>query len=128
MRRHVALVLGVLLILVTIARAAEWTRPYVRQNCRIGWDAPTQNEDESALTDLAGFRVCVAATPGGTCQDYTFGPTVTQVRCPQIGLVEDPNFYYVRVYAFDGEEPPNESSVSNEIRVKVTAGRVIIRR
>ncbi len=44
----------------------------------LSWTAPTENEDGSALTDLAGYRVYWTRTPGGSTRSATIdNPSVT---------------------------------------------------
>jgi hypothetical protein len=94
----------------------------------LGWDPPTTNSDASPLTDLAGFRIYVSTTQG-SYGAYTLQVSAgtTTATCRQLGLYGHNQTYYVRITAIDGEETPNESTVSNELALTVTMGGVIFR-
>ena len=73
------------------------------------WDAPTTNEDGSALTDLARYRVHVGTTSGAYDESFDAGlDTMYTVD----GLSPGARYYFV-VTALDTSG--NESVFSNEV-------------
>lgn len=74
----------------------------------LSWNAPTTNEDGSALEDLAGYRLHYGTAPGQYSQVINVGYFTTA----EIGDLA-PGTYYISVTAYDIYG--NESDYSNEI-------------
>jgi hypothetical protein len=74
------------------------------------WQAPTQNVDGSALTDLAGYRVYW----GASSRNYTGNHTINSVAVTQWEATIAAGDYYFALTAFDTQD--NESAYSNEVR------------
>lgn len=75
----------------------------------LSWTAPTENEDHSILTDLAGYRVYYSPSPGASSTFVYVGPTTSA----SIGNLEPGTPHYFNVTAVDISG--NESTHSNEI-------------
>lgn len=75
----------------------------------IRWQAPTQNEDGSPLTDLGGYVVYW----GTQSRDYTNSYTIESPSTTEWEADIAPGRYYFALTAFDGEG--NESDYSNEL-------------
>ena len=75
----------------------------------LSWVAPTLNEDDSPLTDLAGYRVYYGESSGSYTDSVSVGiyPTVS------IGNLGPGKTLYFSVAAFDLNG--NESDYSNEV-------------
>ena len=74
----------------------------------LSWAAPTTNEDGSALTDLAGYKLYYGNAPGIYSNVITVGDYTTA----EIGELVS-GTYYLTVTAYDIYG--NESAFSNEI-------------
>ncbi len=95
----VCLIVFLTFVLVASAFAGEAT---------LAWDAPTTNEDGTALGDLAGFRVYYGAASGGYSSSIDVGKVTTyRVTGLTNGLT-----YYFATSAYDSAG--NESAYSNE--------------
>lgn len=70
------------------------------------WDAPTVNEDGTALTDLAGYKVYY----GTVSRSYTNSVDVGSVQSHTLNLVAGTYYFAVTAYDTSG----NESVYSNE--------------
>jgi hypothetical protein len=75
----------------------------------IRWQAPTQNEDGSPLTDLGGYVVYW----GTQSRDYSNSYTIDSPSTTQWQADIAPGRYYFALTAFDGQG--NESDYSNEL-------------
>ncbi|MCZ6619614.1 MAG: hypothetical protein O7E57_15940 [Gammaproteobacteria bacterium] len=73
------------------------------------WRAPTQNEDGSALTDLAGYVVYW----GAQSRNYTGSHTINSPTITQWDVTVSPGLYFFAVTALDSGGI--ESQYSNEI-------------
>lgn len=84
-------------------------------SAQLDWTAPTQNSDNSALTDLAGYRVkyCTGACSGGP---YTTTVDVGNVVTYTVTSLSSGTYYFV-VVAYDnvGNLSTNSSEVSKVI-------------
>jgi hypothetical protein len=64
----------------------------------LSWTAPTQNDDGSALTDLAGYKIYYGTAPGNYTQ---------QIRIDNLSVTTDlienllPKTYYIVATAFN---------------------------
>ena len=76
----------------------------------LSWNAPTTNEDGTALTDLAGYRLYYGTRSGQYDQVVTVGSYTT---AELEGLYQGTT-YYLTVTAYDIYG--NESDFSNEIQ------------
>ncbi len=76
----------------------------------VRWQAPTQNVDGSALTDLAGYRVYW----GVSSRNYTGNHTINSAAVTQWEANIAAGDYYFALTAFDTQD--NESAYSNEVR------------
>jgi len=89
-------------------------------SARITWDGSTNNANagNTALTDLAGYRVYMSTTPADPAANM-----IAQVAAnPAGGGVESfqkdnlaPGTYYFRVTAYDNASPANESVATIEV-------------
>ena len=78
----------------------------------LDWIAPTQNTDNSPLTDLAGYKVYRADVSGGP---YTWVMDLgTVLTIDDTGLIPGQTYCYV-LTALDSEIPQNESAYSMEV-------------
>jgi hypothetical protein len=82
---------------------------------RLTWTAPTQNSDNSALTDLAGYKVkyCMGACSGGP-----YGTTVNVGNVSThtlTGLASGTYYFVVVAYDTVGNDSTNSSEVSKVI-------------
>ncbi len=93
-------------------RAGEVITP-TTGSITLTWQAPETNEDESPLTDLAGFNVYCGRSAGTYIQIIDVGYDST----PTISLSQGTWFISVRAYDNDGYQ----SEYSNEISVNVTS-------
>jgi len=75
----------------------------------IRWQAPTQNVDGSALTDLAGYVVYW----GTQSRNYTGSYAINSPGITQWDATVSPGSYYFALTALDSEG--NESGYSNQI-------------
>ena len=76
----------------------------------LSWDAPTENMDGSALTDLAGYRIYYGKNPGQYDQQIQIeNPSVTTYVVDEL----DSTTYYFAATAFNSSGV--ESSFSSEI-------------
>jgi hypothetical protein len=83
-------------------------------NVTINWDAPTQNTDGSALTDLAGFKIHY----GTASRKYTQTITVDNPGLATYVVANlSPGTYYFAVTAYSsaGTESPLSSEVSTTV-------------
>lgn len=76
----------------------------------VRWQAPTQNVDGSALTDLAGYRVYW----GQLSRNYTGSHTINSAAVTQWEANIAAGDYYFALTAFYAQD--NESAYSNEVR------------
>ena len=74
----------------------------------LSWNAPTQNEDGSPLTDLAGYKVYYGTSSNNYTHEIDVG-NVTSINLSNLA----PGTYYFRLAAYD--QSGNESDPSNEI-------------
>ncbi|OFZ21144.1 MAG: hypothetical protein A2X94_05305 [Bdellovibrionales bacterium GWB1_55_8] len=79
----------------------------------IEWSAPTLNDDESALTDLTGYKIHYGTSPGG----YSASLDVGNVNRYTIANLEPGITYYFTVSAINSTN--DESPVSNEVNKRV---------
>jgi Flp pilus assembly pilin Flp len=82
---------------------------------KLSWKAPTSNENGSALTNLAGYRIYYGTDSG------TYGPpvdigTVTEFQLTGLEIGET---YYFAISSYGGTGA--ESALSNEVSKVVTA-------
>ena len=82
---------------------------------RLAWDAPTENVDGSALTDLAGYVVYHGPSSGA----YSASEPTTDPN-PTHDLILPPGRYFVCVRAVNSKG--TESVCSNEVEVVVPSG------
>lgn len=90
----------------------------------ITWTAPTENTDDTPLTDLAGYKIYWGTTPGGPYPDIVevSAPTTTRLELTEAdGLIANLRYYFVAT-AFNAEQ--TESARSNEANKLVQHGRV----
>ncbi len=73
------------------------------------WQAPTQNVDGSALTDLAGYKIYY----GLASRDYTEVLDVSSAGATSYALTLPSGAYYFAMTALDADG--NESAYSNEV-------------
>ncbi len=81
----------------------------VNGSVSLSWQAPTQNVDGTALTDLAGFRIYYGQISGS----YTDHVDVTSPTSTAQSLTLPSGTYYFAMTAVDGSG--NESAYSNEV-------------
>jgi hypothetical protein len=74
----------------------------------LSWTAPATNDDGSALTDLAGYKVYYGTAPGSYSKSFTVTPGTTYTIT---GLA--PGTYYIAVTAYN--TTGMESEYSNEV-------------
>jgi uncharacterized membrane protein len=80
----------------------------------LSWNAPTTNEDNTPLTDLAGYKIYYGTVPG----NYSTSIDVGNVTTYQISNLTDGLTYYFASTAYDASG--NESVHSNEVSKYVT--------
>lgn len=68
------------------------------------WQAPTENIDDTPLTDLAGYQLFV----DGVLEVDAIPPTETCVQ-----VVRPAGEYNITMLAYDDEDPRSESALSN---------------
>ncbi|MEM8766641.1 MAG: hypothetical protein AAGE43_04305 [Pseudomonadota bacterium] len=85
----------------------------VNGTATLNWQAPTENVDGSALTDLAGYRVYY----GDASRSYTEMTDVANPGATSVNLTLPSGDYYVAMTALDAEG--NESAYSNEVLKQV---------
>lgn len=76
---------------------------------QLAWSAPTLNEDASALTDLAGYKVYYGTSAG----IYTNSVDVGAVTSYQVTDLDNTVQYHFAISAYDSSG--NESAPSEEI-------------
>jgi hypothetical protein len=81
----------------------------INDTVTLTWQAPTQNVDGSALTDLAGYRIYF----GSTSSNYTDSLAVNDAGATTRALKLPSGTYYFAMTALDAQG--NESAYSNEI-------------
>lgn len=92
------------------------------------WTAPTTNENGTPLDDLAGYRVCKSGisipdnrgTADCTHDVQAANPAPAPNTTVQTTLICSVSPCYFRVFAYDDEQPPNESVLSNQVTDVVT--------
>ncbi|MBI2400590.1 MAG: prepilin-type N-terminal cleavage/methylation domain-containing protein [Deltaproteobacteria bacterium] len=94
-------------------------------NMTLSWAAVTQNTDNSAIADLAGYKVyekvCAKNKPNCTGADIvadwfqrtSVGPGTTSVTVSDDQGVLSQRIYYFKVSAYDSCGAPNESALSD---------------
>jgi carbon monoxide dehydrogenase subunit G len=80
----------------------------------LSWNPPTTNENNTPLTDLAGFKVYYGAVPG----NYSTSIDAGNVTTYQVNNLTDGLTYYFVTTAYDTSG--NESSYSNEVSKYMT--------
>jgi hypothetical protein len=83
-------------------------------NATLSWTPPTQNDDGSTLTDLAGFRIQYGSSPSAltqTIQVANAGVATYVVT----GLTSGSWYFTVRAYNTSGAESANSAVVSKTI-------------
>ena len=78
------------------------------KNLSVTWQAPTENVDGTALTDLAGFRLYRTS---GT--DYILEAEIAEPAARSIALAKPSGVYEFVMTAYDGDG--NESAYSNPV-------------
>jgi len=100
-------------ILLSACGGSESTGSYGRygdgNSVTLSWQAPTTNEDGTALSDLAGYRVYYGTSTSAMNENITVG---AYTSC-NIGNLFSGETYYFAVTAYDTSG--NESSYSNVI-------------
>lgn len=91
----------VMLILLSVSPAAA-------ANADLTWGAPTTNDDDSPLTDLAGYKVYYGTSP----RTYTVSKDVGNVTSYTVAGLSN-GVYYFAVTAYDTAK--HESLYSNEV-------------
>ena len=81
----------------------------------LAWDPPSENEDGTPLTDLAGHRVYYGSTSPLTDGNRTSVDVGTATMHTIVDL--EPGTYYVAVAAYDASA--NEGPLSAELRIQV---------
>lgn len=81
----------------------------------VAWDPPSENEDGSPLTDLAGHRLYYGTTSPLTAGNSISVDVGTETSHTIVGLA--PGTYFVAVSAYDSLA--NEGPRSGELRVQV---------
>ncbi|HEX8947797.1 MAG TPA: fibronectin type III domain-containing protein [Dissulfurispiraceae bacterium] len=76
----------------------------------LSWDAPTTYTDGTALSDLAGYKIYIGASPGNYTKSVDVGNVTT---CTIDSLSLAPGTYYFAATAYDAEG--KESVFSNEV-------------
>lgn len=102
----------------TIAPAQVTGLGYTLQQGKVNlsWTAVTLNEDDSALTDLAGYRIFRKKNAGDS---FTLLATVgSGVTTYQDATMKDGATYYYAVAAIDDEATPQEGAKSLDLEVK----------
>lgn len=79
----------------------------------LAWDPPSQDVNGDPLTDLAGFRIYKATTPG----QYSLMDTIDETASEIDFALGDGTYYFV-VTAYDAAF--NESAFSDEVTVTIT--------
>jgi hypothetical protein len=84
----------------------------------LSWQAPTTNTDDSALTDLAGFKVYFSLNANFTSGVSSFAINSPTNRC-QMFMKLPPGKWYFRMTAFNtaGKESALTAAVSKTIRI-----------
>ena len=82
----------------------------------LSWDPPATNSDETALTDLAGYKIYYGTASGS----YTDNIDVGNVTTYQLTDLTDGLTYYFAVTAYDTSQ--NESDYSNEVSKTIGTG------
>jgi hypothetical protein len=85
----------------------------------LSWSIPTQNDDGSPLTDLAGYRIYYGLDGTVMFPDQMVEIPVAQTEAYTLELtVAAPTTYYFRITAYDtsGNESEPSERVSKEIR------------
>jgi hypothetical protein len=108
------LVGGALFVLVAGCRPARPPEGVVTLN----WMAPAENEDGSAIVDLAGYRIYWGQSPGGPYPGSVMIEDVAQTSYRVEGL-DDGTWYFV-VTAVNADFV--ESRLSNEVHVVIVDG------
>lgn len=106
------------------------TAPYVAKKCQysnvipvveppppvptgsalLRWVAPTQNQDGSALTDLAGFNIYYGNSATALTQSrQVANPQTLTYVLGGFPLSSSPRYFAVRAYKTDGTESPNSN-------------------
>jgi len=81
----------------------------------LAWDPPTQNEDGTFLSDLAGYTIYYGTASG----DYSNNINVGNVTTYQVNNLADGYTYYFVVTAYNTSG--NESIYSNEINLYISS-------
>jgi hypothetical protein len=91
------------------------TPPPVTGIAELIWTAPTRNEDGSALTDLAGYKVRYGQSAGGLTQILDVAtPATTTTRID--GLATGPWYFTVASYTNTGVESVHAGPVSKAVQ------------
>src|SRR3989344_2741407 len=114
----------VIILVFTVAICIGGIGVAISGEAILTWDYPTTNTDESALTDLSGFKVYYGMSSGSysTTIDAAFATCVTAPPCSTstytvANLNNGPTYYFV-VTAYD--TTGNESANSNEVFKTIT--------
>jgi hypothetical protein len=83
-------------------------------NAALSWTTPTENEDGSALGDLAGFRVVYGTSPDKMTQQLDVpGPSLTSVSVEE--LAAGTYYFAVKAYSKTGAESALSEIVYKQI-------------
>ena len=102
----------ILLLWLAFVAAPAWAAEVT-----LSWTAPTQNEDGSPLTDLAGFKIYRSTTTGGPYAEVANVGSPTQTTYTDTGLADGTYFYVATAYNTAG----TESAYSGEASKTVTS-------
>ncbi len=78
------------------------------------WTAPTQNEDGTPLTDLAGYKIYMGQVQGGPYPVSIDLPVPTATTFTVPSLTEGVTYYFVST-AYNSASTVQESAWSNEV-------------
>lgn len=90
-------------IAVKAATTEPPTPPAGTGTATLSWTPPTQNEDGSALTDLAGYRIVYGNSPTALAQTTQVAPGVTKY---ELGLAPGTWYFGVKAFNTSGKESP----------------------
>lgn len=101
------LILAPLLLLLSAIAVAQPPLPEVPQpqfTVELGWVAPTQNEDGSALTDLAGYKLSYSTTNDGnwTVIDIPNNAAVMHLLTQNVLAPNTQYYFTLQAYNDDG--------------------------
>ena len=99
---------------ITVEPAPVVAPPPVTGSAELTWTAPTQNEDGSALTNLAGYRIRYGTAPGELSQVVTIAsPSIMSAEIE--GLTAGTWYFSMTAYTNTGVESAQTGTVQKTV-------------